>query len=203
MTEVDPFEAEEARRILELALEPIATVLRGSAPTLPGPERLVGRLGEPGASFVTLERGGELLGCVGTTTPRLPLGADVAVHALGAAFADPRLPPVRTDDYEAMDVKVSVLSPLEPLLVDGPDDLRAALVPGRDGLLVEAPTGSATFLPSVWRHLTEPYGFVGALWRKAGWPPGSWPPGLSAWTYRTVELTDPGPRSLHLAAQLS
>ena len=110
------------------------------------------RLHEPalradGATFVTLERGESLLGCIGTLERVRPLICDIAHNAIAAAFADPRLPAIDGDDYEVMSVEISVLSELEPLAATSLDMLASELRPGIDGLVVDAPTGRATFLP--------------------------------------------------------
>ena len=75
---------------------------------------------------------------------------DVAANAAGAAFGDPRLPPVTWSDYEVMTVKVSVLGPLTPVPVRSADELHRTVRPHRDGLLITDGRRRATFLPSVW-----------------------------------------------------
>ena len=47
-------------------------------------------LAAPGAAFVTLRRGGQLRGCVGSSIPQRPLITVVADNAFAAAFKDPR-----------------------------------------------------------------------------------------------------------------
>ncbi len=154
---------------------------------------------EPGASFVTLERGERLLGCIGALEARAPLAFDVAEHALQAAFADPRLPPITVDDYTVMSIKVSVLSALEPLAVASFDETLAGVRPGIDGIVLDAPRHRATFLPSVWPKLADPRQFLAALWDKAGLVPGAWPPGTRILRYTTDEFASHGPRELSLA----
>lgn len=147
-----------------------------------------------GVSFVTLERDGELLGCVGALEPRRPLGIDVAEHAVAAAFGDPRVPPIDADDYAAMSINVSVLGALEPLAVGTLDALHDTLAPGRDGVAIELGARRATFLPAVWRQLPDPVSFCRQLWHKGGFEPGTWPAGLRAARYRALEVMDSGPR---------
>ena len=152
------------------------------------------------ASFVTLERGPLLLGCVGTLEACAPLAVGVAHQALGAAFADPRLPAIDVQDFVAMTVKVSVLSELTELPAGSVDELLASVRAGIDGVVVDAPRGRATLLPSVWRQLPEPDEFLAALWEKAGLPPGAWPAGTRALRYTTDEFARPGPRTLAFAS---
>jgi AMMECR1 domain-containing protein len=60
-----------------------------------------------------------------------------------------------------------VLTPPEPLHERGLAEITAALVPGRDGLVLRDGERRAVFLPVVWETLPEPAAFVAALCRKA------------------------------------
>ena len=53
-------------------------------------ESLSPALREPRATFITLNIGGDLRGCIGGLYPTLPLALDVQEHATGAALYDPR-----------------------------------------------------------------------------------------------------------------
>ncbi|HEY8547310.1 MAG TPA: AmmeMemoRadiSam system protein B [Acidimicrobiales bacterium] len=139
----------------------------------------------PGTSFVTLERGTELLGCIGSLDVRRALWRDVARNARGAAFEDPRFPPLAPTEPDGVSVEVSVLSPLEPLPVASGEELVATLEPGVDGLVVAAGDQRGTFLPDVWEKIPEPAAFVRELVRKAGWTE-PWPTGARAWRYTTT-----------------
>ncbi len=146
-----------------------------------------------GASFVTLERRGRLRGCVGTLQAARPLYLDVIRNAR-RAMTDPRLPPVDTDDWPELDVKVSVLTSPVRLPAADRDALLAGLRPGVDGLLLTDGDRRATFLPAVWQRLIEPAEFVAALLVKGGWPPHGWPTGITAHRYAAHEYHDPAPR---------
>jgi uncharacterized protein len=183
------------RALLDIAAATIADALVTGTPRPVVPPDVDRQLLEPGASFVTLERGERLLGCIGALEPRDPLATDVAVHALQAAFADPRLPAITTDDYVAMSIKVSVLSPLEPLPVHGYADAVAAVRPFVDGLVVESGHHRGTLLPSVWPKVPDPGEFVAVLWQKAGLRPGTWPAGTTLARYTTEEFASDGPRA--------
>jgi MEMO1 family protein len=141
----------------------------------------------PGATFVSLEHDGELTGCIGSLEPTRALWRDVAVNARGAAFTDPRFPPMRPGELDDTVVKVSVLSPLEPLPA-GREALIAALRPGVDGVLLELGEHRGTFLPSVWDKLPTPERFLDALVAKAELPAGDWPTAGRAWRYTTDEF---------------
>ncbi len=99
-----------------------------------------------------------------------------------------------------MSVKVSVLSPLEPIAVCDYDELRAVVRPGVDGISIVAGlrknlAARATFLPSVWPKVRDVDEFLEALWTKAGMKPLAWPPQLHVARYTTVETCDIGPRA--------
>jgi AmmeMemoRadiSam system protein A len=184
-----------APRLTDLALEAIAETLRTGRRCLPHPGTLPPDLARPGATFVTLERDGALLGCIGSLTHDQPLGVNVARNAIAAAFDDPRLPPISAAGYRTMDLKVSVLSHPHPLAVTSRDELAAALRAGTDGVIVELHRNRATFLPAVWAKLPKPDAFLDALWDKAGIGPRVWDAHLRVSTYTTEELVDRGPRA--------
>jgi len=191
-----PLTAAQQRTLLDIAAASIRDILAARQHEPLDVAAHDTALHERAATFVTLERSGVLLGCIGTLEPVRPLVADVAHNAAAAAFADPRLPPVTCDDYVVMSIEISVLGRLEPIDASDMAGLIAALRPGVDGVVVEAPDARATFLPAVWRHFeADVEGFVASLWRKARLRPGAWPRGTRCSRYRADKLVDPGPRS--------
>lgn len=137
------------------------------------------------ATFVTLEKGGQLRGCIGALIAYQALVQDVAVHAYAAAFEDPRFPELHPEEFPALAVYISVLSPPEPLHFDSEDALLAQLRPGEDGLILQFRHHRGTFLPSVWEHLADPYVFLAQLKQKAGLPLDFWSPELQVERYTT------------------
>jgi len=136
------------------------------------PENIDPALMEPRASFVTLTEAEQLRGCIGSLEARRPLALDVMHNAIGAAFRDPRFLPLNADEFDAIHISVSVLSPLQAMQARDVAQLLNALRPGKDGLLLGTADGRhrATFLPSVWQQLPQPADFVGRLLQKAGLP---------------------------------
>jgi AmmeMemoRadiSam system protein A len=181
--------------LCEIAVDVVAAALRTGTRHLPSTEGLSPELLVLGATFVTLERNGRLLGCVGTLDARQPLAIDTAEHALAAAFDDPRLPAVTRADFPEMSVKVSVLSRSEAMAVDSYAALRDAVRPGVDGITVAVRSRRATLLPSVWEKIDSVDAFLDALWNKAGLRARDWPRGVQVSRYTTVEHTDTGPRA--------
>jgi AmmeMemoRadiSam system protein A len=191
----EPLTDADRATLLRVAADAVHDALAFSRTDLPDVEQFDARLRSAGATFVTLERGEDLLGCIGTLEPVRALGLDVAHNALAAAFADPRLPPVNASDYEVMSIKVSVLSTPEPLIVGSYDDLARTVRPAVDGLVLEAGPYRSTLLPSVWPKVRDVEEFLSVLWRKAGLHVGTWPPITRISRYSTDEFADPGPRT--------
>jgi hypothetical protein len=165
-----PFPHEAGRVLLPLARAAIAAELglaHAAHEDLPW-------LKQQGASFITLKLDAKLRGCIGTLRPHRPLGEDVRANAVGAAFRDPRFKPLAAEEFAAVEVEVSVLSPLQPMsFSDEPDALRQ-LRAGVDGLVFEYGHHSSTFLPQVWEDIKEPSDFLAHLKYKAGLPPDFW-----------------------------
>jgi uncharacterized protein len=180
----------EGAELMVLAVAAVAARLSGGA--IRRPEPVSAALRACGASFVTLEVGGDLRGCIGTLEPARPLYLDVTRNA-ARAMRDPRLPPVTAADWPELDVTVSVLSTPQPMVAPDLEALLADLRPGVDGLLLTDGVRRATFLPKVWTKVPEPDRFVAALLRKGGWP-DSWPPRLAVRRYTAVEFHDRSPR---------
>jgi AmmeMemoRadiSam system protein A len=131
-------------------------------------------LREPAATFVTLNRNGQLRGCIGSLQAILPLAQDVAQNAYSAAFRDYRFPPLTADEFEDLDIHISLLSEPTPMTVRSEEDLLSQLRPGKDGLILHDGEYRSTFLPQVWESLPRPEQFVAELKRKAGLNPDYW-----------------------------
>ncbi len=162
------------RDLLQIAVAAIEQGLGGGRPQPVDRGGLAPELATWRASFVTLERGGTLRGCIGSLTAGGPLADDVARNGWNAAFADPRFSPLQRHEMAALEIHVSVLTPAVPFPVRDQDDLLARLRPGVDGLIMTDGRARATFLPAVWEDLPEPRAFLDALRRKAGLAPGHW-----------------------------
>ena len=168
---------------------------RGHAGPVPVPrfDTLPARLLEPGASFVTLKRSGELRGCRGLLEPIRPLAHDVWHNAWASAYDDPRFPPLGAGELSDLDIEVSLLSALERVLAETQERLLGSLEPGRHGVVLALGPRRATFLPQVWKSLPEPSRFLAELKSKAGIPQDYWSPDIEAWRYTTRSLGEPAP----------
>ena len=124
------------------------------------------------ATFVTLQKAGELRGCIGSLEASRPLAEDVLANARAAAFRDPRFAPLATGEFESTDIEVSLLTTPKRVPFKDDDDLMRRLRPGKDGVILEHEGRRATFLPQVWESLPDPERFLAQLKQKAGFAPG-------------------------------
>ncbi|WP_243304939.1 AmmeMemoRadiSam system protein A [Geothrix oryzisoli] len=173
--------------LLAIAHGAIASQLGMGAP----PFEVEPWLQEPGATFVTLKRHGLLRGCIGTLSPRRPLGEDVAANAREAAFHDSRFPPLSRSEFPDTEVEVSLLGPLEALSFDSQAHLMAQLRPHEDGLVLEWGGQRAAFLPQVWDQLGDPGDFLAHLKQKAGLPGEFWDDGFRFARFSVMQFQEP------------
>ena len=137
------------------------------------------------ATFVTLEKQGQLRGCIGMLEAHRPLIEDIAYNSYAAAFSDPRFPPLSEDELNDLSIHLSILSPAESIPCHSEADLIKQLRPDIDGLILDDGRHRATFLPSVWESLSNPADFVQQLKIKAGLPANYWSDDLHAYRYST------------------
>jgi AmmeMemoRadiSam system protein B/AmmeMemoRadiSam system protein A len=168
------FARKSIRRFLETGTAPLARDL---------PPALWRRQG----AFVTLKKEGRLRGCIGRKEPDLPLGQLVGAVALQAAFADERFSPLRPEEYDEIEIEISLLGPL--VKVRDPGEIQ----PGRDGVWMYKGNRSAVFLPQVatergWNRRQ----LLDNLCLKAGLPEGSWRQGAELYIFRAEVFSEPG-----------
>ncbi len=157
---------EERRRLLDVARRAISdALLRNVRPQeTPQPGKLISRCGV----FVTLWKAGSLRGCVGKPESPDLLESTVAHCAVLAAFQDPRFPALRREELEAIQIEISVLSPLVPAR---PEDVEAGL----HGVSLSRGPFRGILLPQVAREFGwSREKFLSETCRKAGLGPAAW-----------------------------
>ncbi len=179
------YDASERALLNEIALASIRHGLQTGRPAQVKLDALPHKLKQPGAAFVTLNRNGQLRGCIGSLEAHRPLAEDVAENAFAAAFRDPRFAPLSAPELDGLSLHISVLGQPEPMRFSSEADLVRQLRPGRDGLILEDGHHRGTFLPSVWESLPEPRDFLRHLKQKAGLPPDYWSDSLRVSRYDT------------------
>ncbi|MFP4246236.1 MAG: AmmeMemoRadiSam system protein A [Halochromatium sp.] len=182
--------AVQRARLLAIARDSIAHGLARGAPLAIDPEPEAPALRARRASFVTLERDGQLRGCIGHLEAVTDLACDVAENAYAAAFCDPRFPPLSAEELQRVRIAISVLTPPQPLAFASEAELLAMLEPGIDGLILSEGQRRGTFLPSVWSQLPSPEAFLRHLKQKAGLAPTHWSERIQVARYRTESFSE-------------
>ncbi len=169
-------DATRRRRLLEIARQTIASSVAGKgAPKID--ERDPGLQTHSGA-FVTIEKHGQLRGCIGNFTSDKPLWRTVMEMAVAAATGDPRFPPMTAGEDREVELEISVLTPMRR--ISGVDEIEV----GRHGLYIRKGPYAGTLLPQVatdygWDRLT----FLQQTCRKAGLSPDAWKEGAEIYVY--------------------
>jgi uncharacterized protein len=146
-------------------------------------------LQEPGATFVTLRRKGELRGCIGALEAYQPLAEDVREHAVAAALQDYRFPPVAPNELSEITIEISRLTTPQRLDYKDCDDLEHLLASRKDGVILKDGIRRATFLPQVWEKLPNPNLFLNSLCMKMGLTPDTWRrKKMEVWLYQVEEF---------------
>lgn len=97
-----------------LARTTIETYVRERRVIAP-PGEIEGVLAARSGAFVSLHRGGDLRGCIGTIEPTCATLAEEIIHnAIQAATADPRFDALAPDELGDLEISVDVLHPAEP-----------------------------------------------------------------------------------------
>lgn len=193
-TEVDTISPGHGRELIDLAWRAIRHGVEHQRALRVADECYPPRLQVLQASFVTLEHGQQLRGCIGSIEAHRPLVSDVAANAHAAAFCDPRFEPLRAVELAALHIRISILGPSSPICFTSEADLITQLRPGIDGVILQQGLLRATFLPSVWGSLPDPAEFLHELKHKAGITGLFADNAVNAWRY-TVDSFEGRPAS--------
>ena len=153
-------------------------------------------LNEKRGVFVTLHKKGQLRGCIGNIEPEKSVLEGVRENAVHAAFDDTRFAPLTKEEFDLIDIEVSLLTPPRKMRFSNAREMLDQITPFADGVIVEKNRNRATFLPQVWEQLPGPESFLGQLCLKAGCDTDAWQTGdLDLYTYQVqsfAEKTSPG-----------
>lgn len=156
---------EQGSFLVKFARQTIASFVRHRETNLP--KKYPKEMDELRGVFVTLEKNGELRGCIGLPYPEKPL-IDAVRDASCSAARDPRFPPLTEKELDRITIEVSVLTVPEQIRFKTPEELLEKIEPGKDGLILKKGWTSGLFLPQVWEQLPDKLSFLGNLCYKAG-----------------------------------
>lgn len=159
----------DQERLLKTAREAIGAELQHRRASFPPSTNA---LDKKCGAFVTLHKQGALRGCIGNMQGTGSLFTTVQEMAVSAAFHDPRFPPLKQEEFEEMDIEITVLTPME--LCEDPNKIEI----GTHGLYIRSGTRSGVLLPQVpveqgWdretflRHTCMKAGLIGDCWKEA------------------------------------
>ncbi|MEW6088579.1 MAG: AmmeMemoRadiSam system protein A [bacterium] len=164
----------EKKFLLELARNTIDEYLKSGCKPKIDEKELTQTMKREYGCFVTLNLNGKLRGCIGYLQPIKPLYIAIMENAINAAACDPRFRAVKYEELKDIKIEISILSSLQDLEFDSPNDLLNKLVPLRDGVVLKIGMSSATFLPQVWETLPNKIDFLSQLSLKSGNMPDAW-----------------------------
>ena len=126
-------------------------------------------LREERGAFVTINKRGQLRGCIGYIDAHGPLHKTIEEMAEAAAFRDPRFSPVKEKELPELEIEISVLTPLKKITDVGEIEV------GKHGIYMKKGWLSGLLLPQVateygWDRQT----FLEHTCNKAGLPPNAW-----------------------------
>ena len=134
----------DKKKLKEIALQSIKDSLDGKPVTVR--DSLLQdypMLSKKCGAFVSLHKHGHLRGCIGHFGEDTPLYDIVAEMARAAAFEDPRFMPVCREELDAIDIEISVLTPMRRIQSLDEFELH------RHGIYIRKGYRSGTFLPQV------------------------------------------------------
>ena len=135
------------------------------------------------ATFVTLRHNNQLRGCIGVLEAYRPLVQDIASNAWSAAFQDSRFPPLQQQEFDELDIHISILQPAQNMQFSSEKNLIDQINKGEDGIILRAAGKRATFLPSVWDAIDSKQEFLNQLKLKAGLPKNYWSDDITVQRY--------------------
>jgi uncharacterized protein len=189
---MSPLSEIDQRTLLRMAREAIAEAIQHHR--LPEILEPAEALRQPCGAFVTLRKGKRLRGCIGYIEAVKPLYSTVRECAVAAALNDPRFPPLTFPELPALNLEISVLSPLVEIAPEGVEV-------GKHGLMISLGNSRGLLLPQVaverkWNRDR----FLQETCLKAGLPPDAWQHGAKIRAFTAQLFEEPDPTHSHTAA---
>jgi len=137
------FTENEKDQLFMIARNSISTMLKANKRIIVDEKQIPPALKQPFGAFVTLKINGILRGCIGRFTSADPLYEVVKASAISSAFEDPRFAPLTLQEYDKVQIEITVLGPMKK--IKSIDEI----VLGRHGIFIKKDFRSGTMLPQV------------------------------------------------------
>jgi AmmeMemoRadiSam system protein B/AmmeMemoRadiSam system protein A len=150
-TPITNFILEEAdkKALLKIARNTITQLVNNKQRLELNTNELSANLLQKAGAFVTLQKKGELRGCIGTFKPTGKLYNTIQEMVISAATHDYRFTPVQPDELSDIEIEISVLTPLNK--INSINDI----ILGKHGIYIVKGLNTGTLLPQV----PEKYGW--------------------------------------------
>jgi MEMO1 family protein len=136
------FTAKKESTLVKLARETVESYVTQG--TVPAPKSLAPEMKGKAGVFVSIHKGKDLRGCIGTIGPTEEnIAKEIIQNAISASTKDPRFPPVTPDELPELNYSVDVLTEPEP--VQGVYQLD----PKKYGVIVESGWRRGLLLPDL------------------------------------------------------
>lgn len=136
--------AKENSAYVRLAKETIENYIKEGKIITPPPDLPEKMIKQKAGVFVSLKKGGNLRGCIGTFVPtQKSIAQEIIKNAISAAVDDPRFSPVTTSELDSITISVDVLSSPEEI-----HDI-SELDPKKYGVLVSSGYKKGLLLPDL------------------------------------------------------
>jgi MEMO1 family protein len=137
------FTNDEKTRLLKIARTTIESYIRARRIPDDDSSSYNDKLKVHAGAFVTLKEDGALRGCIGRFSSDIPLYRLISEMAIASATEDTRFEPVKLNEIDALEIEISVLSPMKK--ISSPDEI----ILGKHGIYIKKGYSSGTFLPQV------------------------------------------------------
>ena len=134
---------DEKTALLIIARQTLVARLERNETFVPDSSALGSNLFAQCGMFVSLHKNGDLRGCIGRFGSDIPLYKLAGEMALAAAFQDSRFNQLTREELSAIDIEISVLTPMVPIKDT------SEIILGKHGIYIRSGRRSGTFLPQV------------------------------------------------------
>ena len=137
------FNDKEKEKLFEIVRTSIESWFSNNKVPVIDESELSQKFKEKYGAFVTLKIDGVLRGCIGRFVSDDPFYQALNLSAISSAFNDPRFPALTKEEYQKVDIEITVLGPMKRIY-DKKD-----IVLGKHGIYIKQGSMAGTMLPQV------------------------------------------------------